>query len=281
MVETSKIPSLEQRVFTIIIVSTVLYLVTNLIFELDSGGIHSNLFRIYSFVLSICLILVYLMAKGRIKTYHINAFAIFILGMFIYYVPKSAGPTGGIGYTLQNITVMLVFMTKGRIQTFMTICLAGLTLVLFTNVLTFSGDLNYLQMVIDYGVNLLFLGVFMVIFKHIFDGEREKIVRNNSKIEELNSQLKNQSIDLENTNLEIQTIRDNLQQTILERTQELEEDNQKLIEYSFINAHLIRAPLTNIAGAVQLKSQDPDLKGIGEGITEMDQVLKKIADVLK
>ncbi|MDW3191559.1 MAG: hypothetical protein R8G66_04320 [Cytophagales bacterium] len=275
------IPSLEQRIFVIILIATILYLITNLIFEVFSAGVDSFLFKVYVLVLIICIILLFPVFNQNIKTYQINFFALFLISIFTYYAPNSAGPTGGTGYTLQNLIVILILMTNGRMLTFMTLCLAGLVLVLFTDVITYSGKLNYLQLVIDYGVNLLFLGVFMVIFKRMFDQEREKLEHNNNKIASINTQLAEKARDLKKTNEDIQQIRDNLQQKVLERTKELEEENQKLIEYSFINAHLIRAPLTNIAGATQLKEDDPKFREIQRGIQEMDMVLKKIAQVLK
>lgn len=281
MTKVARTQSLEHRVFVIIVMATTLYMVINLVLEFFSGGTQSVLFILYSIVLTICLFLVYLIFRNKVRTYHINTFAVFLFAMFVYYIPKSFGPTGGVGYTLQNMIVILLFMTSGRMQTFLTLALTGLTLVLFTDVLIFEGKLNYLQLVIDYGVNLVFMAGFMVIFKNIFDTEREKLIQNNAKIEEMNVQLTQQSVDLQKTNEEIQQIRDNLQEKILERTKELEEENQKLIEYSFINAHLIRAPLTNISGALQLKSDDPKLKELEEGIHEMDEVIKKIALVLK
>ena len=272
---------LENRIFAVVLISTALYVTLNMIFEVRMQQTFSYLFFIYVFLLLVCLFHLYLLFWRKVQALQINIFVMLILGAYIIFLPRSAGPTGGMGYAFQNITVLLLLMTRGSVQVFLTMALTGTALVLFTNVLSFKAEINYAQLVIDYVINLIFLGIFMVFFKRNFDSERDKLDARNQDLEELNRQLSDQSYMLEKTNMEVQSMRDSLQEIILERTRELEEENKKLIEYAFINAHLIRAPLTNIMGAVQLKSDDPNLREIEKGIQEMDEVLKKIAKVLK
>ena len=61
----------------------------------------------------------------------------------------------------------------------------------------------------------------------------------------------------------------------------MDEENERLLEYSFINAHLVRAPIANILGLTQLKAGDPKLQQLKRSIEEMDMIVRKIAEVLR
>lgn len=50
----------------------------------------------------------------------------------------------------------------------------------------------------------------------------------------------------------IQEINSNLEERVHDRTKELEKQNELLIEYSFINSHLLRGPICTIKGLVSL-----------------------------
>lgn len=113
------------------------------------------------------------------------------------------------------------------------------------------------------------------------DLERKELTHKNEEVELLNEELMQQAEQIQHTNDEIQAIRDNLQAKVIERTEKLEAENKKLLEYSFINAHLVRAPMANIIGITQLNSENADFVEIKEGIEHMDQVVRKIANVLR
>jgi myosin heavy subunit len=121
----------------------------------------------------------------------------------------------------------------------------------------------------------------MIFFKYSFDSDRKELVSKNKELERLNKELTQQTDQLQETNSEIQAIKDNLQEKVIARTKKLEEENKKLLEYSFINAHLVRAPMANIIGITDLNPDDPKFEKIKEGIAEMDEVVRKIANVLK
>lgn len=276
-----KYGQLEERFFAIVILCTIPYYILNLATIFSYDDTNPTLVIIYAVLLIVSISIIFFTWKRSVNQLAINIFSLFILFAFTYYLPKSGGATGGSGYVIQNIIVLLILMTKGHLKIFVTIVLAVVTVVLFTDLLTFSGQIIYTRLITDYLVNLLFISIFMVFFKYNFDNERKELTLRNEELKALNEDLLQQANELEKTNDEIQAIRDNLQEKVIERTKKLEEENDKLLEYSFINAHLVRAPMANIIGITDLHPDDPKFLKIKEGISEMDEVVRKIADVLK
>ncbi|MEO1049805.1 MAG: hypothetical protein AAFX87_04250 [Bacteroidota bacterium] len=110
----------------------------------------------------------------------------------------------------------------------------------------------------------------------------------------LNEEIKEKilSIALQNETLKkqrdhISQINQNLEKIVEERTEKLQSQNQRLIEYSFLNAHKIRGPLARIMGLVYLtKSQVSEdeklfiLDKIDYSAKELDDVVKEINQTL-
>lgn len=88
----------------------------------------------------------------------------------------------------------------------------------------------------------------------------------NEKLKELNAEISmqsdvlvSQSAELHRLNESLNGLNDSLEKKIEERTEELKSKNeelknknQKLAEYSFINAHKLRAPVASILGLIEL-----------------------------
>jgi tetratricopeptide (TPR) repeat protein len=97
---------------------------------------------------------------------------------------------------------------------------------------------------------------------------------------------KNQSI--ENLNKQIIEINQNLEKIVMQRTASLQEQNKKLEEYAFINAHKLRAPVASILGLVYLlqKGASPVDEKMMIGLLrkasdELDKVIHSISDMLQ
>lgn len=273
--------ALEERFFAIVLMCTIPYYFLNLATIFSYDDTNPILVAIYIGLLLISIGSLFFIWGNGVNQMAINIFCLFILFVFTYYLPKSGGPTGGSGYVFQNIIVLLILMTKGKLRLFIAIVLSAVTIVLFSDVLSFTGQIIYTRLLTDYMVNLLFISIFMIFFKHNFDEERKELTLRNEELRALNSELTEQADQLQKTNEEIQGIRDNLQEKVIARTQKLEEENKKLLDYSFINAHLVRAPMANIIGITDLVDDDANFGKIKEGISEMDEVVRKIANVLK
>jgi light-regulated signal transduction histidine kinase (bacteriophytochrome) len=100
-------------------------------------------------------------------------------------------------------------------------------------------------------------------------------------IEKQNEKLKEQR-------KEIIRINNSLEERVKERTEQLEKQNQQLLEYAFINAHLLRAPVCNILGLIDLlKNHDFDteqmeiIQFLDNSTKELDEMVMKINRSIK
>jgi GAF domain-containing protein len=110
--------------------------------------------------------------------------------------------------------------------------------------------------------------------------------RQNEEIRKLYLTVQQKNNELVNKTNEIKSVNDNLEWLVRNRTQELEERNQKLVEYGFINSHLLRAPLTRILGLSDLISREVTLQEkqmllhLLDSARELDKVISRINDTL-
>lgn len=280
MINLFKSKELEERFFAIVILCSFPYYLINIAIILLYDRNDEPL-GIYLGLLVLTFGILIMIVKRKSNTILINIFSLLLIVAYSSYLPSSAGPTGGMGYVLVNLIIVLILLTKGTMRYFITIILSGIAMVMFNELISFSGVINYSQLLVDFVINLVFVTVFMLFFKYNFDAERSKLEEKNEQLERVNNELSAQTEQLQMTNDEIQAIRDNLQEKVIERTQKLEEENKRLLEYSFINAHLVRAPIANIIGVTELNENDPKLEEVRKGILEMDEVVRKIAEVLE
>lgn len=105
----------------------------------------------------------------------------------------------------------------------------------------------------------------------------------NKELNTLKSQVQQMNIELSAMNSRLSQSNESLEEKVQYRTQELEAQNTQLKKYSFANSHLLRAPLSNIMGLVDLinqkviASEDKEIvSALGNAARELDQVVKKI-----
>ncbi|UXP32287.1 tetratricopeptide repeat protein [Reichenbachiella agarivorans] len=96
----------------------------------------------------------------------------------------------------------------------------------------------------------------------------------------------NKEIDTQNE--KIQTINQNLEKTILQRTKVIQDQNNQLREFAFMNSHNIRRPLSNVLGLLSLLEDERNPEKISELImlanqsaAEMDQIIQEVNRQLK
>ncbi|MEP1033126.1 hypothetical protein [Ekhidna sp.] len=86
---------------------------------------------------------------------------------------------------------------------------------------------------------------------------------------------------------QLKTMNGSLESIVKERTQDIEERNERLKRYAFMNSHLVRAPLANILGAVQHLQDENDRKKSKElmellmvSASNLDDVIKEVGKSL-
>ena len=77
----------------------------------------------------------------------------------------------------------------------------------------------------------------------------------NGEIHEQKLAIEGQAVDLRGLNDQLQDLNRSLEHRIDERTQQLRLQNERLADYTFINAHKLRAPVASILGLISLLEQ--------------------------
>lgn len=271
--------NLEERYSIVVMLIGIIFFVINIAIDFRN----SNPIFVFAslFLLTFCLLGIYTLGKRKFQKQVINIFSVVLLFVFSVLLFYSSGPHGSMVYTLQVLTVITVLITNGRMRVIVSIVLTFIVIVIQSDWIRYTVKVSYQGLYSDFLVNLFFLSLILVVFKRSLDKEEIELKTKNEDLKRINAELEIQSTKLTNANKEVQEMRNDLQIKVVERTKKFEEENKRLVEFSFINAHLVRAPLANILGLAQLNENDAGLEELREGIQEMDQVVRKIADVLK
>jgi tetratricopeptide (TPR) repeat protein len=109
------------------------------------------------------------------------------------------------------------------------------------------------------------------------------LYRQRKKITLQKEAIETQAVVLLKLNDELKELNKNLERRIEERTSQLTVQNQRLTEYTFINAHKLRAPVASILGLINLLQQVPPnekeailahLKTCGE---QLDSIIREVS----
>ena len=89
-------------------------------------------------------------------------------------------------------------------------------------------------------------------------------------------------------NEQLNSLNANLEKKVLEKVSDIQEQNKRLEKYAFMNAHIVRAPLANIMGALNLyhETEDPSkkmelLKMLDESANMLDSAVREVAEDLR
>jgi signal transduction histidine kinase len=104
------------------------------------------------------------------------------------------------------------------------------------------------------------------------------------KFYKLNKVNKQAKVDLIKLNFEVAQMNERLEELVLERTEKIKIQNQKLIEFTFFTAHELRGPVARILGLIELAKlkelNDEDrnqiLQRLEEATTQLDEVIRLI-----
>lgn len=132
--------------------------------------------------------------------------------------------------------------------------------------------------------------------------QKKEIVEQNDELIALNEEIRAQQDEViaqrdalseKNHEILVMNIRmmeanENLEKLVAERTSVLEEQNQRLSDYAFHNAHKLRAPLASILGLVNLMHKNPStddfdilLEHLKKSSDDLDRVVRSINKTLQ
>lgn len=276
--------SLEGRLFLFALFIALPYLGVSIFFDLISLDNPMLLIIDVTFFV-VCFAMLLLQKVRKLKVILINSFCVLaITGLFFYWT-SSGGVNGGGAYVFPVISVLVILITRGVFRIIFSVILATLTILLGLDMVPAVGEISYDGLLFDYVLNLFMLSILLILFKTALDRERNQIEIRNAELFKLNETLQQKTKELEINNERIQKAHDDLRGIVQQRTRALEEENARMVDFAFINAHLVRAPLANIIGLIDLivdRHEKPDLFfNLKKQANLLDDVLHKIGGVLK
>lgn len=270
---------LEILLFRAVLLITIPYFSSSIFYDLTSSVNNVFLFIDMGF-LGICLMMIALSLKSSYNRLLINIFCFLMLAGFTFYWMNSQGLAGGGAYVFPVVSVLIILITNGLATIIYSIILVILVIFLPTELIPVSGETTYNGLLFDFILNLFMFSILILVFKRSLDKERIMLELQKAEIQDLNNKLSLKSTELELYNRDVDAIRKNLEMVAQRHSNTLEKENEKIIEYAFINAHLVRAPLTNIIGLSQLKSENEYLQRINQRAIKLDEVLHRISHIL-
>lgn len=133
--------------------------------------------------------------------------------------------------------------------------------------------------------------VFLAIKLYQFNQEKQKayvmLESLNTEIIQQKQEILLQAEKLKEANKEISLMNRSLEKKVDKRTRELKLQNDKIIQYAYINAHKLRAPVARILGLIYLINNNPTeqelndmLERLDTSAKELDEVVRSISDTL-
>lgn len=212
-----------------------------------------------------------------------------LLPAFVYFWYYNGGILGIVPFILCAYVGFIIATTNGLIKwTSVVIYLMVITVLLFFPSLLGSHHppQNLNSKPIDYLIFGLIITLFTVYLKNKYMHFRKQVDIRNDQLERISTTLLHQNEELKTQQEEIKAINENLESIIKEHTRGIEIKNRELAEYAFINAHMLRAPLSRILGLTSLIEMDAqtnirhEIRNVKSLAHEMDVVVRKINEVL-
>ena len=272
--------SVEEIIFSVILMAGIPYFTINEIIDIFTNQ-NWLIFCINVSLLGYILYLLKLSYERKLNRKHIFGFSLVLIIGFSLFWPNSTGLSGAGAYVFQSLMVAVLLVNTGKAKLFFAVFLFILILIAGFAPIEYTGKIVYSHQLISFMLNTIVIALAMNLFKNALERERRQMVRRIGQLENANEKLAAQNAKLEKNHLEITRIQTQLQEIISERTQEIEKANRRMIEYAFINAHLVRAPLANLLGLLELKSEEGNQYQTLKSKTEnLDKVVRKIGGIL-
>lgn len=223
------------------------------------------------------------------------AFFIFISQVLLTSVltwNNAGGWNGSVPYLLLVIMVGIVITSHGFLQ-IISLLAYGLVIFLFsyTTILNSfsSANSNYslLSREVDFLANTAVLILVTFYLKENFLSYRESVELTNTQLKKSSDKLIDQTRQLHAQQAELSTIRNDLEKIISEKISEAQNKAETLMEYAFVNAHHVRAPLARVLGLIDLielegqsNSSSEAIHKIKKDAQEIDIILRKINAII-
>lgn len=135
---------------------------------------------------------------------------------------------------------------------------------------------------ITYGVLYIVIAYSSWLLKQRYDEAFKQLAETNVELIEKTHEIETQNEELLQSQENLFQLNTHLESIVDARTQEVKNQNERLIRYSYANAHHVRGPVARVLGLIQLSKMDVNLdypflfQKIEEQTREIDEVVKGI-----
>lgn len=280
---------IEKSLLQYLLVLFVLYQLYQSTYDAIAGASITSV--LINIILAIFLLLLLVLVRLE-KTINIVAslLHLLVLPAFVYFWYFNGGIEGLVPFILCVYFSFIIATTNGLPKwIILSIYIIALVIMLYFPFVLGSlktDNLNLDSKPIDFFIIALVITFFTIYLKDKYLFYRKQIAIRNDQLQRVALKLVNQNDELQKQREEIKAINENLEGMIVEHTKGIEIKNKELSEYAFINAHLVRAPLSRIMGLATLMESDPntyspqEIQRIKALANKMDSVVRKINEVL-
>ena len=272
----------SRRVFALFIVNglftsfALLFLTHNLVQAVLGNYVFASI-TLRGGVMLLSSIISFMMIKKSLKA---SAYLTSMIPVLIIYViPFIAIPNQNVNEAIfvnmmgMFITCPIPFILFSAKRDFKTILLFNIAVFCLNVIIQFQNVFHRVpiesDMVLYFQRNFLLLflfqfGIWQILFWLLY-GAYIKNERYQDALKAYNKVVQEQKFEIESQNEvlklqqdQVSNMNERLESLVLERTKKLNNQNEKLIEYAYINSHLLRAPLCRIQGLRMLMDYEPD-----------------------
>jgi signal transduction histidine kinase len=188
------------------------------------------------------------------------------------------GRTAGFDYLFYALAVLpMLFFEKPVYYTSLFI-ISIATMLSIQYSYTLRTPLIILQSNFIFYWNIFFTGALILVVMYIFKSGYERTQK----------KILNQHNMLVHQKEEIEVINNNLEQLIVDRTEKIKDQEDRITKFAFINAHKVRSPLARIMGLLNLIDLEKNKAGtceeylpkLRDNAEELNEMLKEVSHTL-
>lgn len=219
------------------------------------------------------IVLLAVHAKGHMMFARYVTFLVTLVVQFTACLIHGKGAGFDFVFYALAVLPMLFFKTKIHYLSLFLISITAMlaiqyTYSLYEPLIIISGDFIYYW-------NIFFTASLILLVMYIFKNGYE---RNQGRLEEQHQMMVHQKEEIEGIN-------NNLEQIIVDRTQRLKDQESKITQAAYINAHKVRSPLARIMGLLNLIALEKDRPGTCEeylpalrsNAEELNEILREVS----
>jgi signal transduction histidine kinase len=227
---------------------------------------------------------------------HFNiAFVIFFFQILLTSIltwNNAGGWNGSVPYILLVAMVGIAITSHGILQ-FIALFAYGITILLLSSTTIFesfsavNNSYSLMSREVDLFTHTALLFLITFYLKEKFVSYRRSVEITNESLKASSEKLIEQTQQLQQQKANLTRLRNHLEKAVTEKISEAQNKSEILQEYSFINAHHVRAPLARVLGLIPLielehteNSTRESFQKIKNDAEEIDGILSKINSII-